>query len=97
MHICRATKLLIGLADRSDLSLFVRLIKSHQVLDSVTIDDPTSGHQVYKMRGVIATGKTVEEYASPLISLKFAKMTVTGCGPHKYMVSPIAVPTYRMP
>jgi len=77
---CSATKLYIGLADPSDLGLFVRLIKSHQVLDSVTIDDPTSGHQVYKLRGVIATGKTVGEFSYPLITMEFAKMTVTGCG-----------------
>jgi hypothetical protein len=76
-HQCSATKLFIGLADRSDLPMFVKLIQTHQVLDSVMIDDPTSGHQVYKMRGVVATGKSI----GPLITLKFTTMNVTGCPP----------------
>jgi hypothetical protein len=67
------------------------------MLDAVTIDDPTSGHQVYKLRGVIATGKSIGGAYSPLITLKFATMTVTGCGPHRYSVSPIVTPTLRMP
>jgi hypothetical protein len=96
-HQCRATKLFIGLADRSDLSLFVRLTKSHQVLDSVTIDDPTSGHQVYKLHGVIATGKTIRSPYSPLIALEFTKMTVTGCDPSKSSVAPVIVPKLQIP
>jgi hypothetical protein len=79
-HPCRATKLFIGLADRSDLPTFVKLIHTHQVLDAVLIDDPTSGHQVYKLRGVVATGKTLPPVStSPLITLEFAKMNVSGC------------------
>jgi hypothetical protein len=74
-HQCSATKLFIGLADRSDLPMFVKLIQSHQVLDSAMIDDPTSGHQVYKLRGVVATGKS----EGPLITLVFTTMNVTGC------------------
>jgi hypothetical protein len=76
-HQCSATKLFIGLADRSDIPMFVRLIQTHRVLDYVTIDDPTSGHQVYNLRGVIATGKST----GPLIALKFTTMNVTGCPP----------------
>lgn len=57
--------------------MFVKLIQTRQVLDYVTIDDPTSGHQVYKMRGVVATGKST----GPLITLKFITMNVTGCPP----------------
>jgi len=94
LHICRATKLYIGLADQSDLPLFVRLITSHRELDSVTIDDPTTGHQVYKLRGVIATGKTLPPAStSPLITLEFTKMDVSGCD----RKPPSSVPAWTAP
>src|SRR4029077_7652729 len=76
---CRATKLFIGLADSSDLRTFEKLIVSRRMLDAVMIDDPTSGHHVYKLRGVIATGKNTGSFSYPVITLEFAKMAVTGC------------------
>jgi len=76
---CRTTKLFVGLADPADLGVFVKLKKTHKVLDSVVIDDPTSGHQIYKLRGVIATGKSTSNFSNPVITLEFNRMTVTGC------------------
>jgi hypothetical protein len=93
-HQCSATKLFIGLADSTDLPMFVRLIQSHRVVDSIMIDDPTSGHQVYKLRGVIATGKTLPPVStSPLITLEFASMHVSGCD----RARPSSVPAWTAP
>ena len=93
-HQCSATKLFIGLADPSDLPMFVRLIQTHRVVDSVMIDDPTSGHQVYKLRGVIATGKTLPPAStSPLITLEFSMMNVSGCEGAR----PSSVPAWTAP
>ena len=49
-HPCFAKKLYIGLANSSDVSKFVKLIRSHRMLDTAKIDDPTSGHMIYTLR-----------------------------------------------
>jgi len=80
-HPCRAKKLFIGVVKPSDLDKFVRLLQAHQTLDLATIDDPSGGHMVYKLRSVRVTGKEMGPIRStPEVTLEFASLELTGCG-----------------
>lgn len=89
-HPCRATRLYISLVKPSDLGKFVKLMNSHQVLDAAKIDDPTSGHMIYRLRGVRVTGKMMPPTTSaPQITLEFASLTRTGCDTPRSIQTPI--------
>jgi hypothetical protein len=90
-HQCRVRKLYIEVVNPSDLAKFTRLITSHSVLDAATIDDPSGGHTVYKLRGVLATGKTMPAQY-PRITLEFARIEITGCGPERSIPAPYGRP-----
>jgi hypothetical protein len=88
-HQCRVRRLYIEVVKSSDVAKFVSLIESHRILDAATIDDPSSGHMVYKLRGVLATGKTMPPISQyPRITLEFAKIKLSDCGPERSIQAP---------
>lgn len=87
-HQCSVTRLYIGLANSSDVSMFVRMMSEGRRVAHVHIDDPTSGHMVYDLDGVTVTGKRLPPSVSqPTFTLRFAAISVTGCG-HRQLPAP---------
>jgi hypothetical protein len=92
MDPCRAEKLYISLVKSSDLGKFVKLIKEHRILPIAKIDDPTSGHTIYTLHGVLATGKRTSALSGPIVTLKVASLTLNDCGPRKTLQAPYTKP-----
>jgi hypothetical protein len=62
------------------------------MLPIAKIDDPTSGHMIYTLRGVLVTGKRTSGYSGPIVTLKVARLTLNDCGPHKTVQAPYTKP-----
>ncbi len=86
---CSATKLYIGLVNASDIPKLARLMSDGKRIAHVHIDDPTSGHVVYDLDGVLVTGKRIPPSAAqPTFTLRFAAISVTGCGKRQLPAQP---------
>jgi hypothetical protein len=89
---CNARKLIIGVDKPSDSAKFIQLIKSHQIVPTAIIDDPLGGHRIYKLRGILITGKSTTTYLFPTFTLKFSNLTLNDCDhdkrPHALYTKP---------
>lgn len=77
---CQATRLYVGLVDKADAPKLTRLMSAKRAMKHVHIDDPTSGHMIYDLDGVVVTGKHMTGESTPTFTLRFASISVTGCG-----------------